>query len=87
VITRLDSILLVLKSCKGSTCIKPWDVLHPDGEVQNLQDALGSQYDRFYASQARVSYDRCERGYIVESEGPQEALSYSRYGLSWDAWV
>ncbi|CEL03708.1 hypothetical protein ASPCAL04854 [Aspergillus calidoustus] len=87
VITRLDSILLVLKSCKGSTCIKPWDVLHPDGKVQNLQDALGSQYDGFYASQARVSYDRCERGYIVESEGPQEALSYSRYGLSWDAWV
>ncbi|KAL2840517.1 alkaline-phosphatase-like protein [Aspergillus pseudoustus] len=87
VITRLDSILLVLKSCKGSTCIKPWDVLHPDGDVQNLQDALGSQYDEFYAIQARVSYDRCERGYIVESEGPQEVLSYSRYGLSWDAWV
>ncbi|KAL2807944.1 alkaline-phosphatase-like protein [Aspergillus granulosus] len=87
VIARLDSILLVLKSCKGTTCIKPWDVLHPDGDVQNLQDALGSQYDRFYNRQARVSYDRCELGYIVESEGPQEALSYSRYGLSWDAWV
>ncbi|KAL2867830.1 sulfatase family protein [Aspergillus lucknowensis] len=87
VIARLDALLLVLKSCKGSTCIKPWDVLHADGDVQNLQDALGKQYDRFYASQARVSYDRCERGYIPELEGPQEALPYSRYGLSWDAWT
>ncbi|KAL2815258.1 alkaline-phosphatase-like protein [Aspergillus cavernicola] len=87
VITRLDSILLVLKSCKGATCIKPWDVLHPDGSVQDLQNALNPRYDAFYTDQARVSFDRCERGYIPESEGPQDAVSYSRYGLSWDAWA
>ncbi|KAL4898730.1 alkaline-phosphatase-like protein [Aspergillus ambiguus] len=87
VITRLDAILLVLKSCKGATCIKPWDVLHPDGSVQNLRDALNPQYDAFYANQAQVSFTRCERGYIPESEGPQEAVPLSRYGLNWDAWA
>ncbi|KAL5333997.1 alkaline-phosphatase-like protein [Aspergillus crustosus] len=87
VTNRLDAILLVLKSCKGATCIKPWDVLHPDGSVDNLRDALSARYDAFYSEQARVSFDRCERGYIPESEGPQEALPYSRYGLSWDVWV
>ncbi|KAL4941942.1 alkaline-phosphatase-like protein [Aspergillus oleicola] len=72
--TGLRGRASLLQPAKGSTCIKPWDGLHPDGDVQNLQDALGSQYDEFYANQAR-------------SEGPQEALSYSRYGLSWDAWA
>ncbi|KKK22184.1 hypothetical protein AOCH_001494 [Aspergillus ochraceoroseus] len=87
VISRLDAILLVLKSCKGASCIEPWGVLHPDGSVQSLQDALRSQYDSFYPFQPKVSFDRCERGYIPESEGPQEAVPYSRYGLTWDAWV
>ncbi|KAL4938463.1 hypothetical protein BDV06DRAFT_225995 [Aspergillus oleicola] len=86
-ITRLDSILLVLKSCKGATCIKPWDVLHPRGHVQNLQDAMNTLYDAFYISQARVSFERCEAGYIVEAEGPQNALPFTRYGLNWDVWT
>ncbi|KAI9927281.1 hypothetical protein MW887_003668 [Aspergillus wentii] len=85
VIPRLDALLLVLKSCKGNTCIKPWDVLHPGGSVQNLRDALDTWYDAFYHTQHKVSFDRCEPGYIVEAEGPQHARSY--WGdLSWDAW-
>ncbi|KAI9374312.1 alkaline-phosphatase-like protein [Aspergillus egyptiacus] len=87
VISRLDSLLLVLKSCKGATCIKPWDVLHPDGHVQNIQDALNPLYDAFYTNQARVSFDRCENGYIPEVEGPQDALAFTRYGLNWDVWT
>ncbi|KAL4960097.1 sulfatase family protein [Aspergillus stella-maris] len=87
VVTRLDSLLLVLKSCKGPTCIKPWDVLHPGSHVQNLQDALHPLYDAFYISQARVSFDRCEAGYIVDAEGPQNVLPFTRYGLNWDVWT
>ncbi|KAL4901997.1 hypothetical protein BDW74DRAFT_66581 [Aspergillus multicolor] len=87
VISRLDSILLVLKSCKGATCIKPWDVLHPGGSVQNLKDALNPLYDAFYTSQARVSFDHCEHGYIPEVEGPQDAIPFTRYGLNWDVWT
>lgn len=86
VIDRLDALLLVLKSCKGRTCIKPWEVLHPDGSVQNLLDALRAQYDGFYHDQPKVSYDRCEYGYVIDAEGPQTALAY-RNGYSLDLWI
>ncbi|GAD92379.1 hypothetical protein AN8341.2 [Paecilomyces variotii No. 5] len=86
VIPRLDALLLVLKSCKGSTCVKPWNVLHPDGDVQNLDNALNSKYNAFYDDQAKVSYSRCEAGYIIDAEGPQTPLVY-RNGLSWHDWV
>ncbi|KAL4813140.1 alkaline-phosphatase-like protein [Aspergillus spinulosporus] len=87
VISRLDSILLVLKSCKGATCIKPWEVLHPGGHVKNLKDALNPLYNAFYTDQARVSFDHCEHGYIPEVEGPQDAVPFMRYGLNWDVWT
>lgn len=85
-IARLDAALLVLKSCQGETCIKPWNVLHPDGSVQSLRDALNPQYDMFYTTQQKVSFDRCLPGYLVDAEGPQRPLIY-RYGHSWDLWV
>jgi hypothetical protein len=86
VITRLDALLMVLKSCKGDTCIKPWDVIHPDGSVKDLRDALNAKYDQFYRAQPKVSYSACEGGYIISSEGPQNGLVY-RDGLSWEAWT
>jgi len=90
VVSRLDSLLFVLKSCKAQTCIRPWFPLHPVGNVHNLRDALASRFDYFYETQQKkVSFDRCELGYILESEGPQfetEGLVY-RYGLRWDEWV
>ncbi|KAE8371284.1 alkaline-phosphatase-like protein [Aspergillus bertholletiae] len=86
VISRLDALLLVLKSCKGSSCIEPWSVLHPHGSVRNLRDALDGKYDSFYHTQPKVSFDRCEYAYIIDAEGPQHALAY-RNGYSLDAWV
>ncbi|KAJ1711082.1 gloeobacteria sulfatase [Aspergillus flavus] len=86
VITRLDALLLVLKSCKGTSCIEPWSVLHPGGSVHNLRDALNEKYDSFYQAQSKVSFDRCEYAYIIDAEGPQEALAY-RNGYNLDAWV
>ncbi|KAK3321998.1 alkaline-phosphatase-like protein [Apodospora peruviana] len=90
VTARLDSLLFVLKSCKGQTCTRPWQALHPTGDVQNLRDALTSQFDDFYvAEQKRVSYDRCELGYVIDAEGPQfgtDGLVY-RHGARWDEWV
>ncbi|KAL2869439.1 Six-hairpin glycosidase-like protein [Aspergillus lucknowensis] len=70
---RLDALLLVLKSCAGSTCIKPWDELHPDGAVGSLGDALDPEYDEFYAGLPKVAYSVCEDGYIIAAEGPQWA--------------
>ncbi|MCJ1311353.1 hypothetical protein MMC25_005024 [Agyrium rufum] len=87
VASRLDALLLVLKSCRGITCIKPWDVLHPAGNVRKLNDALESEYDEFYEeAQRKVEFSRCETGYILDAEGPQEALVY-RDGLRWSEWT
>lgn len=90
VIARLDALLFVLKSCKGTVCTEPWRALHPHGNVGDLHQALLEPYDDFYETeQAKVSYSRCEMGYIIESEGPQfdrDGLVY-RHGLRWDEWT
>lgn len=116
ILSRLDSLLLVLKSCKGRrACTQPWSVLHPstaspntnhntntnnnadidrdrDGDsagVKNLWDALNPKYDRFYGEeQRRVEFSRCEQGYIVEAEGPQDVRAYvERGGVGWSEFV
>lgn len=90
VAARLDALLLVLKSCKGDGCVRPWLALHPDGSVASLADALDAQFDDFYEKQqVKVSFDWCEQGYISEAEGPEfsrDGLVY-RDGYSWDNWV
>jgi len=75
-LSRLDSLVLVLKTCKSRTCTHPWEVLHPSGNVKNLHDALNSRYDHFYEiQQERVRFEKCEKGYILDSEGPRNAKS------------
>ncbi|OJJ32243.1 hypothetical protein ASPWEDRAFT_139929 [Aspergillus wentii DTO 134E9] len=74
---RLDALTLVLKACKGRTCQKPWEALHPDGKVKTLVEALDSKYDSFYKNQHRVSFDHCALGYIVANELP---IKYAKYG-------
>jgi hypothetical protein len=86
VIPRLDALLMVLKSCHGSECIKPWDTLHPDGSVASLKDALNQEFDSFYESQPKVSFGRCAYYYEIDAEGPQDALVY-RNGYSLESWV
>ncbi|OIW22676.1 arylsulfatase-like protein [Coniochaeta ligniaria NRRL 30616] len=90
VVARLDSLLFVLKSCKGQTCVRPWQALHPAGNVQNLHDALAARFDDFYETQQKkVRYDRCELGQILDAEGPQferDGLVY-RHNARWDNWV
>ncbi|QKX53241.1 uncharacterized protein TRUGW13939_00317 [Talaromyces rugulosus] len=96
VVARLDSLLLVLKSCKGQVCVKPWKALHPQGEVTSLKDALDTRYDYFYKEKqtSRVYFDECARGYLLDVEGPQynfesndEGNSFIRDGLPWYEWV
>lgn len=68
---------MVLKSCKQHSCVHPWESLHPSGSVHSLRDALDPAYDGFYRDQVKVSYTKCEGGYIVESEGPQDFFVYN----------
>ena len=90
VVARLDSLLLVLKSCKGERCVKPWKALHPSGDVSTLKQALSPRFDRFYErEQVRVRYNRCEQGYIIDAEGPQfdsDGIMF-RDGVRWSEWV
>ena len=76
--SRLDALLLVLKSCKAETCTAPWKALHPDGSVGSLPDAMNPKFDQFYEKQQnRVAYDYCAPGYIIAAEGPQKYLQFS----------
>ena len=64
---------MVTKSCKGKTCINPWSTIHPDGDVKTLGEAMNEKFDTFYEGVGqRVSFEKCELGYILESEGPQK---------------
>lgn len=68
---RLDALLMVLKTCKGRQCTHPWETLFPDGQVGGLVDALNESFDAFFEFQvSKVRYEKCEKGYIPESEGP-----------------
>ncbi|KAF1953000.1 Arylsulphatase [Byssothecium circinans] len=84
--TRLDALLLVLKSCKASTCTDPWSVLHPQGDVTGLEQALDARYDAFYEAQPKVAYSKCELGQILGSEGPLVGNVYEEGGM-WPNWV
>lgn len=80
-LARLDGLLLVLKSCKARSCTHPWETLHPAGDVKDLHDALDARYDKFYElEQEKVEFSKCEKGYIIESEGPQIAKSFGQVG-------
>ncbi|KAM0257585.1 hypothetical protein ACHAQJ_004285 [Trichoderma viride] len=80
VVDRLDALMMVLKSCKQESCIHPWKSLHPSGNVHSLLSALSLEYDDFYREQVKVSYTKCEGGYIVESEGPQDFQVFGAAG-------
>ncbi|CAD0092287.1 unnamed protein product [Aureobasidium vineae] len=82
VIYRLDALLLVLKTCKGQTCINPWASLHPSGSVETLLEALNPEFDAFYQKYPKVGFSSCELGYIPSAEGNVENIEFSA-GVEW----
>lgn len=90
---RLDTLLMVTKSCKGEVCVKPWPMIHPSGDVQTLKQALNPEFNEFYALQPKISFDACALGYFPNLEGPQNVLPYidSDYsymqGSHWSDWA
>ncbi|KAJ7466935.1 arylsulfatase [Mycena latifolia] len=76
-VARMDALTMVLKSCKSDSCRNPWNVLHPQGDVQNLGDAMAHKFDAFYASQPKVSFSECQPGYLIQDEGPQDVIPFS----------
>eukprot|EP00955_Chlamydomonas_euryale_P080643 363446-Chlamydomonas_euryale.AAC.14 len=47
-IDRLDALMTVMAYCKGPSCRNPWRVLHPDGSVNYLLEAMSPVFDSFY---------------------------------------
>ena len=94
-ISRVDALLLTLKACKGKVCTRPWEHLHPKGNVKSLKDALRDEYDDFYLhQQKRVEFQACKLGYLTEFEQPLEPALYldaasGRFGRSarWHDWT
>ena len=76
-VSRLDALLMVTKSCKQDSCRSPWNVLFPSGNVTNLEIAMHSDYDGFFAEQPKVSFAACSGGHIVSDEGPQSVIGYA----------
>ncbi|OAG38719.1 hypothetical protein AYO21_07072 [Fonsecaea monophora] len=86
-LSRLDALLLVLKTCQVDECRYPWSALHPAGSVHSLRDALDSRFDEFYRTRPKVQYDRCERGYFPASEGAMWDGSMSFRSMEHEVWI
>jgi hypothetical protein len=71
-ISRLDALLVVLKSCRAHTCRDPWRTLHPgDTRVQTLKDALKDEYDGHYEQLKPMRFEACLPYYDPLNEVPQ----------------
>lgn len=80
IVSRLDALMMVLKSCKGRACTHPWETLHPKGNVMSLTDSLKPKFDAFYEEQPKVFFTKCELGYIKDSEGNMDVVPYGAHG-------
>lgn len=58
---RLNGLLLVTKSCSDDLCRKPWPILEHEsgGHFRNLDEAMDSEYDDFFASLPQVGFQQC----------------------------
>jgi hypothetical protein len=80
VMDRLSGLLLVTKSCGQDSCRKPWEVLRiacedaamSYGKVNfaNLDEAMDSKYDAFFASLPQFGFHSCLPYQKVDNEGP-----------------
>lgn len=76
-VPRVDALLLTLKACEREVCIRPWETLHPTGNVKNLKDAMDPKYDEFYIEkQKKVTFTGCAKGYLPYLEGAMEPIPY-----------
>ncbi|THU90363.1 arylsulfatase precursor [Dendrothele bispora CBS 962.96] len=85
--SRLDALLVVLKTCVGEVCNNPWQAIFPSNStssgseacVMGLSDALADTYDSYFESLPKFSYTVCQFGYLEDLESPTwtEAMAFS----------
>ncbi|KAK4057072.1 hypothetical protein OIO90_001972 [Microbotryomycetes sp. JL221] len=78
--SRLDGLLLVLKTCKGDVCRYPWAEMFPDGKVDGLKKAMQPKYDKYFDGLPKVEFSKCTPGYLRNFERPfwESKLAYSK---------
>jgi hypothetical protein len=84
---RLDSLLLVLKTCVGEICHKPYRALFPassfdatGGEVYSIAQVLDAKYDWYFHSLPRVRFSKCALGYQSRFEYPEWKAEWAYKG-------
>jgi N-acetylglucosamine-6-sulfatase len=72
-LSRIDALLLVLKSCKAEACASPWKELHPNGKVHSLKQAMHHGFDGYYHGLPKVHFRKCYKNGKIDlwAEGPQ----------------
>ncbi|KAI3601354.1 arylsulfatase [Moniliophthora roreri] len=69
--SRLDALLVVLKTCVGDTCRNPWGAIFPAGEANGLIESLDARYDTYFDSLPKFGYRLCQFGYFEEDAAGQ----------------
>eukprot|EP00198_Chlamydomonas_reinhardtii_P008375 XP_001697712.1 predicted protein [Chlamydomonas reinhardtii] len=76
---RLDAVLTVMSYCSGATCRNPFIVIHPDGSVTNLEQAMDVKFDDLYGGFKKFSYKRCALYYHPQNESADLRLVPEEY--------
>jgi N-acetylglucosamine-6-sulfatase len=74
VINRLNTLLMVTKSCEQGACRDPWSLINPpDGStITTLTQAMDAKYDDFFADFPKVSFEQC----LIIQDDQNEAPYY-----------
>ncbi|KAH8673257.1 alkaline-phosphatase-like protein [Ilyonectria robusta] len=89
ILTRLNALIMVLKTCKDRVCTYPWESLHPDGSVQSLKQSLNGRFDEFYSNQPQMWFSDCSLGYFMEAENQDPVRAFEttpklqKQGFDW----
>ncbi|KAH7411555.1 arylsulfatase [Phaeosphaeria sp. MPI-PUGE-AT-0046c] len=74
-LTRLNAILMVTKSCTDNSCRDPWSALQPPNcpsstPVTSLTAAMDYEYDAFYANIPKIQFGKCMQYQDEANEQP-----------------
>ncbi|KAI0015235.1 arylsulfatase [Xylariomycetidae sp. FL0641] len=73
--SRLNALLMVMKSCEADTCRNPWSVLQPARNgtakaISSLGESLDPAYDAFFATIPQVNIAECVQYQYAPNEVP-----------------
>lgn len=72
---RLDALTLVLKSCVGDVCTKPYSALFPGllEDIYRFSQVLDARFDSYFEGLPKVHFSECALGYQTRLEKPEWA--------------